>query len=324
MSERPEGTQPQSRALSSLRAGLMVGVGMIALLCLVFGSLPVKVVAVVLAICIVQGLWRGAAELVGLVVGMVLGVALCRPLGRLLEPLFASLSGTSGLSSRLLSAAIAAVLVSAIAAGVIGVVAKRMLRKRPELAGADKLAGGGLGLIEGCFLGLIVLWVPLAMEPVARGQLNAGGSSEASERRANPVAAAVVEFAEEVKGSSLGGVAERTNPMEGTRIFSLAGDFAIVMRDPRAREHFVTSPAMKALRETPSLQDAIARLEQDPELGAMIRSGDYGPEFLKGVMTSKALMEVLDRTSVVRDLTPQVGAIETALQEAKQIALRQR
>ena len=67
---------PQSERpppLSRLRAGLMVGVGAVALACLVFGSLPVKVVAVVLAVCVIQGLWRGAAELVGLVIGMVLG-----------------------------------------------------------------------------------------------------------------------------------------------------------------------------------------------------------------------------------------------------------
>ncbi|MBS0192185.1 MAG: CvpA family protein [Phycisphaerales bacterium] len=316
---------PQSERpppLSRLRAGLMVGVGAVALACLVFGSLPVKVVAVVLAVCVIQGLWRGAAELVGLVIGMVLGVALCRPLGRLFEPLFAGIAGTRGLSSRLLSTGIAAVFVSIIAAGIIGFAAKRMMKKRPELAGADKLAGGGLGLIEGCFLGLVLLWVPLAMEPVARGQLNTGDSS--GKDKANPVAAAVVQFAEEVKSSSLGNVAERTNPIEGSRVFSLAADFAIVMRNPRAREHFVTSPAMKALRETPSLQSAIAKLEQDPELGALIRAGDYGPDFLKSVFTSRGLVDVLDNTTIVRDLTPQVGAIESALQEAKQIALQSR
>ncbi|MBX3378916.1 MAG: CvpA family protein [Phycisphaeraceae bacterium] len=319
--------QPTSSNVAALkdtkdkvRSGLMIGVAVLALACILFGSLPVKVVASVLAMCIIQGLWRGAAELIGLVAGMIVGVLLCRPIGRLLEPALASMTRTSGLSARLISVGLAAVVVSALVAVVIGVFSKRMMKKRPQLAGADKFAGGGIGLVEGCFLGLIILWVPLAMEPVARGQIGDGG--DGSEGRArNPVAEAVVSFAEQVKDSSLGGVAESTNPMDGARIFALTGDFALVMRHRRAREHFVNSDAMRMIRETPSVRDAVAKLERDPELGAMIRAGDYGPEFVRGVLTSRSLVEVLDGTTVVRDLTPLVNEIEKALQEAKQIAL---
>jgi hypothetical protein len=304
------------------RAGLMIGVSAIALVCVVLGSLPVKIVVLVLALCIIQGLWRGAAELIGIVAGMIVGVLLCRPIGRLLEPALASMTQTSGLTARLISVGLAALVISAGAAVVIGVISKRLMKERPELANADKCAGGGIGLVQGCFLGLIVLWVPLAMEPVARGQISDSPTGEKAP--ANPVAEAVVNFAEQVKGSSLGGVAENTNPMEGAKIFALSSDFSIVMRHRRARDHFVNSEAMRALSETPSFQDAIVRLEKDPELGAMIRAGDYGPEFIRGVLMSRALMDVLDKTTVVKDLTPQVGEIEKALQAAKKIALEGR
>jgi len=307
---------------AKMRAGLMIGVSAIALVCVVLGSLPVKIVVLVLALCIVQGLWRGAAELIGIVAGMIVGVLLCRPIGRMLEPVLASMTQTSGLTARLISVGLAALVISAGAAVVIGVISKRLMKKRPELANADKFAGGGIGLVQGCFLGLIVLWVPLAMEPVARGQMSDSPTGEKAP--ANPVAEAVVSFAEQVKGSSLGGVAESTNPMEGAKFFALSSDFSIVMRHRRARDHFVNSEAMRALSETPSFQEAIARLEKDPELGAMIRAGDYGPEFIRGVLTSRALMDVLDKTSVVKDLTPQVGEIERALQAAKKIALEGR
>ncbi|MBX3389444.1 MAG: CvpA family protein [Phycisphaeraceae bacterium] len=311
-------SEPQAK----LRSGLMIAVAAIVLVCIIFGSLPLKVVALVLGLCIIQGLWRGAAELIGIVAGMIFGVLLCRPIGRALEPALTSMTSTSGLSARLISVGLAALIISAIVAIAISLVAKRLLKKRPQLSGMDKFAGGGIGLLEGCFLGLIVLWVPLAMEPVARGQLGAGPGGETPPP--NPVAEAVVRFAEEVKDSSLGGVAESTNPMEGAKIFALTSDFALVMRHRKAREHFVASEAMRSLRETPSVQDAIARLEKDPELGAMIRAGDYGPSFVRGVLTSRALLEVFDTTSVVKDLTPQVGQIEIALQEAKKIALEGR
>lgn len=306
-----------------LRSGLMIGVAVVALACILLGSLPIKIVVLVLALCIIQGLWRGAAELIGIVAGMIVGMLLCRPIGRMLEPALASITRTSGLSARLLSVALAAVAISALVAVVIGVISKRFLKKQPQLVGADKFAGGGIGLVEGCFLGLIVLWVPLAMEPVARGQIGQS-DPEAEGRATNPVAEAVVNFAEQVKESSLGGVAESTNPMEGAKIFALTGDFALVMRHRRAREHFVNSDAMRKIRETPSVREAIATLEQDPELGAMIRAGNYGPEFVRGVLTSRSLVEALDGTTIVRDLTPIVGEIEKALQEAKQIALENR
>lgn len=311
--------------LQKFRAGIMIGVAVLALVCILFGSMPLKIVSLVLAICIIQGLWRGAAELIGIVGGMIVGVLVCRPIGRLFEPALASITSTSGLSSRLLSVGLAALVVSAIFAVVIGVLAKRAMKKRPDFAGADKLAGGGLGLVQGCFLGLIVLWVPLAMEPVARAQIEEGiGGANVAAAPPNPVARAVVNFAEQVKGSSLGGVAEGTNPMEGTKIFALSGDFSIVLRNQKARDHFVNSPAMRELRTTPSMQDAIARLEKDQELGAMIRTGDFGPQFVREVLLSRTLMDVLDTTTIVQDLTPQVGEIEKALQEAKKIALEGR
>lgn len=325
MAKQATQSTESEQGMAKLRAGIMIGVAAVALLCILFGSLPLKIVVLVLAICIIQGLWRGAAELIGIVGGMIVGVLVCRPIGRLFEPALASLTRTSGLSSRLISIGLAAVVISAVVAVAIGIVAKRAMKKRPDFAGADKLAGGGLGLVQGCFLGLIVLWVPLAMEPVARTQIEErSGEAGFAAAPPNPVARAVVNFAEQVKGSSLGGVAEGTNPMEGTKIFALSGDFSIVLRHPKAREHFVNSDAMRGLRTTPSVQDAIARLEKDQELGAMIRAGDYGPQFVREVLLSRTLMDVLDNTTIVRDLTPQVGEIERALQEAKKIALEGR
>lgn len=297
----------------------MIAVAAVALPCIVFGSLPIKIVALVLAICIIQGLWRGAAELIGIVGGMIVGVLLCRPIGKLAEPFLASITQTSGLSARLLSVGLAAVLLSAGVAVIIGILAKRLMKSRPQLAGADKLAGGGIGLIQGGFLGLILLWIPLAMEPVARSQIVERSATQVVP--SNPVASAVVTFAEQVKGSSLGTIAETTNPMEGARIFALAGDFAIVMRHPVAREHFVHSDAMRTIRETASVREAISRLERDPDLNQKIKAGNYGPEFLRDLMLSRSLMETLDQTTVIRDLTPQVVEIEKALEAAKRVAL---
>ena len=303
---------------SKARLGIALAIGGVALLAILFGSLPIKIVAGVVALCTLQGLWRGASELIGIVVGMLLAVILCRPIGKVLEPAIASVTATGGLSSRLIATAIAALGVAALVAIVIGVVSKRVMKSRPQFQGVDKLAGGGLGLLEGSFLGLLVLWIPLAIEPLAVSQVQRTAEDPSLPR--NPVAQAVADFAGEVRHSSLGGVAASSNPLEGAQLFSLTADFAAVVRHKPAFDHFLGSPVMTKIKDAPAVQDAIKRLEADPELGTMIRNGNYGTEMVRAMLTSKALMEVFDSTTIVSDLTPLVGELQQALKEARAIA----
>ena len=92
------------------------------------------------------------------------------------------------------------------------------------------------------------------------------------------------------------------------------------MRHKPAFDHFLSSPVMTKIKDAPAVQDAIRRLEADPELGGMIRSGNYGTEMVRAMLTSKALMEVFDSTTIVSDLTPLVGDLQQALKEARAIA----
>lgn len=295
---------------------MVLGIVAVALIAVLLGSLPVKIVASVVALCTLQGLWRGASELVGIVVGMILAVILCRPFGRLLEPAIASLTTTGGLSARLIAIAIAAIAVTAFVAILIGVASKRVMKSRPQLHGTDKLAGGGLGLIQGSFLSLLVLWIPLAMEPIASAQ--ARRATEEAGR--NAVAEAVSAFAQDVRTSGLGSMAEATNPVEGTRLFALAGDFAIVMRSRPALDAFNSSPVMTRIRALPSMQQALERLQEDPSLGASIRSGNYSADTVRAFFTSRAVLDVLDQTTLVSDLMPLAAELEQEIQKAKQIA----
>ncbi|MBY0114041.1 MAG: CvpA family protein [Phycisphaerales bacterium] len=311
-------TPPPSKA----RLVIAITIGGIALLVIVFGSVPIKIVAGVIALCTLQGLWRGASELIGIVVGMLLAVILCRPVGKVLEPAIASVTATGGFSSRLIATALAALGVAALVAIVIGVLSKRAMKSRPQLHGMDKLAGGGLGLLEGSFLGLLVLWIPLAIEPLAVSQVQRTAEDPSLPR--NPVAQAVANFAGEVRQSSLGGVAASSNPLEGAQLFALTADFAAVVRHKPAFDHFLNSPVMTKIKGAPAVQDAIKRLEADPELGAMLRNGNYGAEMVRAMLTSKALLEVFDSTTIVSDLTPLVGELQQALKEARAIADRQK
>src|SRR5690348_10688410 len=71
-----------------------------------FGGIVATVTVLVIAASTVQGLWRGATELVGLLIGLILAGLFAAPIGRALEGAVGSIAGTTGMTNRLLSTAL--------------------------------------------------------------------------------------------------------------------------------------------------------------------------------------------------------------------------
>jgi hypothetical protein len=95
------------------------------------GWVPAIVVALI-GFCAIQGLWRGAAEIAGLVVGLVLAMLLAASLGRMFEGPIAGLTGTRGLLGRLISMIVCGLFVTMLAWGIGAILAGRVLRERPH------------------------------------------------------------------------------------------------------------------------------------------------------------------------------------------------
>jgi hypothetical protein len=298
------------------------------LLALVFGGVVVKVVVCVVGLSVLQGLWSGGLRLIGVVTGLVLALPVAAVLGRTLEDGVGAMTATSGLVARFISmGVVAAVVVAACSLGSRAV-ARRLRERYPSVKRWDPLLGAGMGLAEGSLIALMLLWGPLVLEPIARAHLSDDGRDpRESEWQAagvpqrpppSPAARVVVAMAERVHASSLGGLAERTNPVEGSGLLSLAADFAEVSRDREAMAWLLERPVMEKIGSLPSVKDAVETLKADPELSRVFQ-GREGVDVadVRAVLESPTVLRLLDRTTVVRDVAPLTDELAGAIREAK-------
>jgi hypothetical protein len=315
----------QGMSASTLRWSIAAGVAAGALMGLVFGGLVMKLVVLVISLAILQGLWRGASEIAGVVLGLIAAALIAPLLGRPLQSAAGSLTGTDGLMARFIAMGLAAAVIVAVVAVVFRSAARRFIGRRPVLRMLDPYIGAALGLVEGCLLSMMLLWAPLALEPVARAQLEeeppvnppaARGSTPGQSRR-NPVAQAVVGLADRVHGSSLGRIAERTNPVEGSELLALAADFSVVSRHPEAMAWLMESPVMQKIEALPSVREAVETLKQDPELVSAFDESGVTVETVKRMLNSPRVMDLLDRTTIVRDLEPLAPELADTIRKAR-------
>lgn len=306
--------------------GVVAGAGAIALAGVLLGSLPIKVAAVVLALTILQGLWRGCAEIVGFVVGMAVAALVAPALGRAFEGVVASVLGTAGIVNRVMSVVLVALVITAVIGVAGSVVAKRHLKKRPGLRAYDKYAGAGLGLVEGCLVALLVLWVPAALRPVAEIAMAndremeewAARGGEPAARTAPSWAGELLEFADSTKSSFVGGLVESTNPLPDSRLLSLASDFSAISRDEEAMGELLQSEPIQRMENLPSVQHAIETIKGDPELSGLVGEGGVTPEAIMAFFSSDTMLKVLDGTTIVEDSAPLVTDLERVIREVKQ------
>lgn len=337
-------TSPHAPAPSDhgrLRLIVAASVAGVALLAAIFGGPVTAIVSILLAACILQGLWRGASQILGVLVGMLVAAALCQPLGRACEGLIASIAGTTGLTNRFVSVGVAALVLAAIVAAGASWGLKQLWKSRQHAwMKWDHLLGGGVGLVEGVVLSLVVLWTPIMLEPIASAQASLAPQTIDASRPA--LARRVADWAAAVRASPLGGLAAATNPAASSPTLQLLEDFIAVARDPEAMERFLNSEPLQRLKNTPSVGEAVRRLEADPELEALLTgsppngtpdaaatqhttSDDATPgppitgETIRAILSSNTLLKVLDETTVVEDLAPMTGDIGNALREAKAI-----
>lgn len=317
----PADTEPASAA-RWIRLGVVVAGAVLLAGALLLGGAVTRIFVAVVVLSTWQGLWRGAAEAMGVLVGSLLALLLAPPIGRGLEGMIGGLLGTTGLLARILSIGLVGFLIILGVAVVGGRAAKKLIEARPAIKRWNSVAGASLGLVEGLILAMSLLWMVLALEPIAASQVaSAQRQLAADEDQAtlapNPMAERLVRIAEDVHVSSLGGLAETTNPIEGSRLLSIMQDFAAISRDPEAVRVFVNSDVMRQIAELPSIQRAKEMIEQDPQLGSLASAEGVSASTIRLILESPTLLRILDETRVVQDVTPLAGRLEEAVREAR-------
>ncbi|MAE64746.1 MAG: hypothetical protein CMJ18_10810 [Phycisphaeraceae bacterium] len=287
----------------------LIGIVVVGVAGLLLGNIMTKIFFAVVVLTAVNGYWLGAKKVAAAFGGLLAAALLGAPMGRGLEGIFSSILGTTGLTNRLISVAIvSAIIVAAVAAALHFAVA-RLSRDHPEWKPFDRGMGLGMGTLEGLLVGLLIIWSVLVLEPVAATSLQASPD--------NKVAAQVVRLAEAARESVVGRLAGAVNPLDDMRLFGLFQKALVVLNDPDARTEFLRDPAMERVQNMSSVEQALDRFSKDPEIARITQEeGQITAGQLKKLLDSPTVLEILDETGVVEDLTPIADEIEKAIDAA--------
>lgn len=287
---------------------------LLGLVAIIFGNLATRIVVVLIGLSMLNGYWLGASRVVGAIVGMLLAIATAVPVGRACEGLVGGVFGTSGLVNRMFSIAICALVLMALVATLMSIPIGRWLKRRPRLRRYDRLVGAGLGIAEGTLMALFVIWGALAVEPIVAANVARGADPVAG---AAPTRAAQIalSFATAAQESVVGQVTAPVNPLRHMRALNLLERAEAVLSDPQRCEAFALHPLMQQVRERPSVKRA-GELLADAAL-VNLDDGLSGDE-VRTLLTSRRLLEILDETQVLSELSPIADDIAQALAAAEE------
>ena len=207
----------QAKMWTAVAAGAVLLIGVVA-----FDPM-LKVATTLVALAVLQGLWRGCADIAAMLLGTVFAILLATPLAPAFESVTASITGFGGIANRVAATFAAGLVVLLLVASIGSTLLRRFIRKRDRWADWDPFVGAGLGAVEGVILALAITWVPTALEPVAKVQVASGNDTAA--------ARFVTGAARAVETSALAGMSSATNPVKGMRLITLSGDAVEVLHN---------------------------------------------------------------------------------------------
>lgn len=301
--------EDQSMRLGSVRKWAAVTAGAVLVVGLLAFDPMMKVATALVALAVLQGLWRGCADIAAMLLGTVVALILATPLAPAFESFTASITGLGGIANRVAATLTAGLLVLLVIAVVASTLLRRFIRKREAWAPWDPFAGAGLGLVEGVILALAITWVPTALEPVARVQVASGNDT--------PAARFVTSAARAVETSALAGVSGATNPVKGMRLITLSGDAVEVLHNEAMREHFLRSEVMREIRDNERVARALDIIKADTQLLEVLDSG-VSEDAVRALLNSGTVLKAVDETGVVTELAGQAPRLADAIEAARE------
>ena len=311
-SDTSERLKREQAFLSAMALG---GAGLVCVAAFVLFSHATALFIAAIVLGAAHGMARGFARTVAGLAGAIVAILLAPPLGRALEGTIGPLFGLGGLAARGVSVLICGVLVLAVVSLSLRAVSRRVLKAHVVARLADRVLGAGAGFLQGLLVAVLLLWVPLSLEPVL--VTSPAPAPDGASKPENPGVRLVRRWSEEVRESSLAPVARATNPLPDARWLTLLRDFALVSRDKDAMASLMNSEAMKKIAELPSVKSAIAQIKADPTLAPLVeRSGPVSEQDVLNVLNSPTVLKVLDESQIVQEFSPLAPELEKALEEA--------
>ncbi len=269
-----------------------------------------------------QGVRLGAAQVGGVVLGTGLALLLAGPLGRMIEPGIGALIGTKGLMNRALSIGVVGGGIIVIGGFAGGAILKAVTPSDSAWRRRNAFAGGVLGFLEGLALVLGLMWVLLALQPVARERLKTAKQpaqpTDRYVRRREPVSEIVNDIAESLQATRVGRGAAASNPIAQARILAVAEAFAAISRDAYAMRFLLASEAMKRVRALRSYNTAASMASGDVDLTHFFTDTGVDAPSLQELVSNSTLLRIYDETTILADMAPLADEFEAAVHAARE------
>jgi len=249
---------------------------------------------VFVSLCAATGFSLGATGLLQTLAALALAVWLA-PLGApFIEDRFATWFGTSGLTNRFLCVALLAVTISLVVTVVGSLLSRVLVSRRRKRQYFDRHLGLALGAAEGGVVVLLLLGGVVTFDAVLERRGDAGVDG----RPQNRYAAAIGTVAEETRGSVLGPIVRRYNPLRRVpmlRDVPRIPDTVATLSEPRNLDRLLEHPDIVALRSDPEFQSAIDRLRDDPQIQQLLQQpGRLDREGVMTLMNHPVVLEIVD------------------------------
>jgi hypothetical protein len=211
-------------------------------------------------------------------------------------------------------------------------IARRVVRSRPEWFALNRYVGGGLGAVEGLLIALCVIWVPSAMRPVAAMRsaaeeqqrvydaMEAGTyalGQEAPRAQKMSLADWLLARAKDVDDSVVGRAVDRANPMSSSQVLDVAEDYLAVLRDEDASRMLQNSDVWARMLALSSVAHARSVVEQDASLNAIFEAEGLNISTLRTLLDSPAVLKVMDATDIRAELEPLAPQLIEAIRQAR-------
>ena len=241
------------------------------------------------------GFRTGAIKALALLASATATFYLAPYLGMQIESTFSNWVGTTGVANRVYSI-LATGLVTFLLTSIVTIkLGNRILKGRSKLTLLNHWLGFALGAIEGGIVVVILLGGMVTIQ-----QVNAERLSERipPTGRAKLLADILDKTSEQTKVSRLWPLVNRFNPFEHVPQLSHVGEWQRsmeVLMDPSKVNALFQQPAIKQLKDREDVNNALAKLNQDPEIKKLLNSPKPASKDLAlRLLNHPAVLELLD------------------------------
>lgn len=302
-----------------------LAISAVAMLCIALAWLldgwTTAVCIALITLCGWQAFRIGAIEISAILLSTVLALFTARPLGRLIEPGIAAMTGLGGLLNRAVCFAIIAIATIALGGMCGRLIVRALIPDSSKWRSRNSLIGGLLGALEGFCLWLGLVWVILALQPVAQARLSVEPGAPPARaryiREREPISAAIVSIAQSINDARFGKAAEETNPVPSLQLLMLAEAFSHVSRDDYAMRWFLDSKVMRDIRALPSYNRAVTLASGDSRLTEFFSKEGVPAQLLVELIRNQTIVEIIDTTTIAADLKPFAQRLEMTIHDAR-------